>query len=145
MRRPVLPIAVLALVLPVTAQGQEAQEESQEPGTLVVAQWKCDWNHVETLVQRYDSLSVPINQELVNEGMLAAAGMLTHDWGDEWNVSFWWLAADKEAFFKAWAEGGRRFNERHPNPPQDPTFTEACAEHKDTIYNYGPHTTPPSQ
>lgn len=138
-------LSMLALLVPLTAPAQEAEEEPQEPSTLVVAQWKCNWTHVETLVERYDSLTVPINQELVNEGMLVAAGMLTHDWGDEWNVSFWWLADDKPTFFAAWEEGNRRFNERHPNPPEDPRFTEACTEHKDTIYNYGPHTAPASQ
>ena len=144
MRRAVLAILAFALFTPLTAQAQEAQEESEEPGTLVVSWWKCDWANVQTLVQRYDSLTVPINQEMVNEGMMAAAGMGTHDWADEWNVMYWWLTADKAAFFTAQAEGNRRFNERHPNPPQDPSFLEVCGEHKAAIYNYGPHPAPAS-
>lgn len=130
---------VAAAVVP-GAQAQQAPAQ-----TLVVAYWKCDWAHMGTLVQRYDSLSVPINQELVDEGMLTSAGVLTHDWADEWNLVFWWLAESKEAFFSAWAEGNRRFSERHPDPPADPTFTEACGEHKDAIYNYGPATQPPGE
>jgi hypothetical protein len=80
----------LALVLLAPAASQ-AQEEPSEPGTLVVSYWKCEWDGIATLVQRYDSLS------------------------------------------------------KHPEPPSDPSFLEICEEHRDGIYNYGPHTTPPGQ
>jgi hypothetical protein len=140
MRRFTLTALVLALLAPVAMQ---AQEEPMEPGTLIVSYWKCEWDAIGTLVQRYDSLSNPINQELVNEGILFAAGMATHDWADEWNVLYWSVAADKTAAFAAFDEFGRRYNERNPEPPSDPTFLEICEEHKDAIYTYGPHTDPP--
>lgn len=142
MLRLIFTVLVLALLAPVASQ---AQEEPMEPGTLVVSYWKCEWDGIGTLVQRYDSLSNPINQELVNEGMLYAAGMATHDWADEWNVLYWWITTNKAAFFEARAETNRRFNERNPDPPSDPAFLEICEEHKDGIYNYGPHTVPPGQ
>lgn len=134
MRRSILLALALAVTVPATARAQEADDG----GTVVVSYWKCDYSHMGTLIQRYDSLSLPINQELVNEGMLRAAGMLTHDWADEWNVLYWWEADDKASFFEASQEGNRRFNERHPDPPTDPTFLEACWEHRDGIYDKGP-------
>ena len=94
-----------------------------------------------TIAQFYDSLMVPIEQELVNEGLLFGSGMFFHQWGDEWNVNWYRLGIDRSAVFDAIEEVGRRFEERHgevENPP-----LASCSAHKDNIYWWGPRTTPP--
>jgi len=106
-------LAVLFCILPATALAQEAPdtEEAQNP-TIGVNYWKCDWARV-------------------NEGEISGGGMLTHQWGDEWNVVFYMTAPDTPSYLTAFQEAGRRFEERHPDATP---ITEYCSEHKDNIY-----------
>lgn len=137
-RRLILFIALACLLAPTLSLAQE----SQQPTTVVVSYWKCDYSKLGTIVQVVDSLVIPIAQELISEGKLVSHGMLTHQWGDEWNVVFYYTAADKAAFFSAWTELISRFNERHPDVPP---LTDYCTEHKDNIYRLRAATTPATQ
>ncbi len=137
-RRLILFIALAGLFAPTVSLAQE----SQQPTTVAVEYWKCDYSKLGIIAQVTDSLVIPIAQELVNEGRLVSYGMLTHNWGDEWNVVFYQTAADKTAFFSAWTEINSRFNERHPDVPP---LTDYCTEHKDNIYTLRAVTTPATQ
>ena len=135
-------IAFLALFVLIPF-GVEAQEQEEElPRGLFVSQWQCPQNQIQWISQMYDSLANPIEQELVNEGMLSSAGMFFHDWGDEWNVNWYRIGQDRSAVFEAVSEVGRRMNERHPDAPN---LLESCSAHRDNIYFWGPRTAPPSQ
>ncbi|MCH8123856.1 MAG: hypothetical protein IH853_12135 [Bacteroidetes bacterium] len=125
--RPILFLALACLLAPTLSLAQESEPRP----TVALSSWKCDWTKLGTIAQLSDSLWVPIEQELVNEGKLTNYGMLIHDWADEWNVVFYRTAVDKTAFFEARAEFGRRFTERHPDAP---SLTDYCTEHKDNIY-----------
>ncbi len=128
----------LGMLLPLAAQAQE-EEQQQLPRGLFISQWICPQSAIQGISQNYDSLTVPIEQELVNEGLLEGAGMFFHRWGDEWNVNHYRAGQDRDGVFEAIAEVGRRFNERYPDSPN--RFAE-CTAHRDNIYFYGPRTAP---
>ena len=125
-----------------TTAASETPEAAAEPATgLFISSWKCSFDQIDEIFRSYDSLTVPIEQELVNEGIFVGAGMYRHDWGDEWNVNYYRLAQDRDAVFAAIAEVGRRFQERHPDAGPGPLAQ--CMAHKDNIYFWGPRTSPP--
>jgi hypothetical protein len=108
-----------------------AQEE-KPPNFLVVSQNMVTMGEVGTVNQLVDSITVPILQELVDEGMLAGFGQFNHAWGDEWNVNFWYVAKDMASFNAAWNEFVKRVSERHPG-----TFgamVKHFKAHKDNMY-----------
>ncbi len=126
---------------PSTGPSEMPDAAAEPPTGLFISSWKCPVNQIGEIFRRHDSLSVPIEQELVNEGMLSGAGMFRHDWGDEWNVNYFRTAQDRAAVFAAIAEVGRRFQERHPDVGPGPLAQ--CTAHKDNIYVFGPRTVPP--
>lgn len=127
-------IALIALfcALPATTLAQDAPPDQEpEPPTIGVSYWKCDWQNMSELAQNTDSLITPIYQELVDEGQILNWGMLTHQWGDSWNVVFYTTAPDTPSFLAANEEAIQRIEERHPDLTD---ITEYCSEHKDNIY-----------
>jgi hypothetical protein len=114
------------------AQQPTAQSQPPRPGVVVVSYNKCGLDKV----GRLDSLSAlafyPVLDEVVREGRLLSWGVLTHDWGDEWNFVVYYTATNVNAFHSAWGEIVRRVRERRPNFMAD--FAPYCTEHKDNIY-----------
>lgn len=127
--------AILAVPAPTPAQ--EAEQEG--PETLVVSQWKCDYQHLDKLQAEVDSLFLPIWQDLVDEGQLVNVGAFYHQWGDAWNYNVYYVAEDKAAFFDAWEQFAQRAEEAMPED-EDPAVFKYCSEHKDNIYQLGPST-----
>jgi hypothetical protein len=137
-------VILTLFVLPVagSADAAIAQEEAPpQPTAVVFSYWKCDYGELDAIRQITDSVTVPIAQELVNEGMWVGYGELRHAWADEWNVVYYYLAQDIPTFLSGWQQFASRITERHPDLFN--WFTERCPEHKDNIYNWGPRTTPP--
>ena len=79
-----------------------------------------------------DSIFVPILKELVDEGMLYSFGSFNHNWGDEWNVNYWYTAKDMASFDKFWDEYVSRVSKRHPGAFA--AITKYFQAHKDNIY-----------
>lgn len=79
-----------------------------------------------------DSLFVPVLKELVDEGMLYSFGSFNHNWGDEWNVNYWYTAKDMASFEKFWDEYVKRVSTRHPNAWS--SMVKYFHAHKDNIY-----------
>jgi hypothetical protein len=119
-----------ALALPRIASAQNP--------TLVLTDLKCDWGQLGAVVEQFETMNVPIWDELVAEGMIESAGTYIHFWGDEWNFGIWYVTADIPGFLDAWGESNRRLAERHPDAPVD--VLAACPEHRDRFYNMGPRT-----
>jgi hypothetical protein len=108
-----------------------AQEESP-PNWLVVSQNIVQMGKVSEVNAYVDSLSGPVLNELVDEGLLAGWGQFNHAWGDEWNVNFWYVTKDAESFNTFWNEFVKRMGERHPG-----AFGELAGHfkaHKDNMY-----------
>ncbi|NNG15115.1 MAG: hypothetical protein HKM89_01455 [Gemmatimonadales bacterium] len=133
-------LLTLSLAFALLAPAALAAQDGPLPGTIVLSFNKCDLDQVGYLTQLTDSAVVPIAQELVNEGKIFNYGMMTHSWGDEWNVAYYYVVENQQAFFDFWSEFVSRVSERHPNLFNE--FQARCSEHKDSIYGHAAFTAP---
>jgi hypothetical protein len=138
MRRSGLIVLALCLAAPYSAAAQEG-EEQEPPRGLFISSWICPQSVVGDIAQAYDSITRPIEEELVAEGKMVGAGLYFHNWADEWNVNYYRLGQDRTSLFEAIEEVGRRTQERHPDASNP---FESCSAHKDGIYFWGPRTAP---
>lgn len=137
MRRISLALGLLvALALPAAAVAQDDADEA--PPTLRMSFYRCDFSQLGTAMEEIQSLAMPIWQELVDEEMIASYGHFIHAWASEWNVGVYTVAEDIPAVLAAVDEFGRRMEERNPDAAN--TFAEACPEHRDGFYVFGPRT-----
>ena len=105
-----------------------------EDAILVFSQNIVKMSDMGMVNKAVDSLTAPIWNELMSEGMIMGWGQLNHEWGDEWNCNFYYVAKDKESFFKAWDEFIKRMGERHPGAWGK--VTPSFSAHKDNIYYF---------
>ena len=135
----VLPVFLAVALLPFSSYAQEQQEQQQQeqPPTTAVSLWQCDFAHLEDLVESVNTYMRPAAQEMVDEGLIMNWGMMTHQWGDQWNVVFYTTGPDAAAVMEANREMIRRTGERATEAGEDPDFNplyEWCSAHKDNIY-----------
>jgi hypothetical protein len=135
-------LAVVVAVLACPA-GLLAQEAESPPPILSVSQWVCPNSALEAISADYRDHTLPVEQAMVAEGKLLAAGMFFHAWADEWNVGYYRTVSDMGALLDVIAEVGRRVEEQHPDLTDRNPF-EACTAHKDNIYFMGPSTNDPA-
>ena len=126
--------AVLLLIpaLPVLAQ------EEPEATHVVVRYFKCnpqdagiDW------LQTWR----PAAEEMVEDGRFLSYRILTHNWGDEWNVVDELTVSGLSDFFAIIGEYFIRTNLltlESAEAEELPPFNEVCTEHKDNIYRIVP-------
>jgi hypothetical protein len=114
------------------AQQQTQQPQPPRPGVVVVSYNKCRLDAVARLDSAGLRAFYPVLDEVVREGRLLGWGVLTHNWGDEWNFVIYYTATNAAAFHSAFAEAVRRINQRAPTFFSD--VSSLCTEHKDNIY-----------
>ncbi len=136
--RKVPPILCLILVAVFAAARPAAAQDEDTPPTLRISMFQCDWDKVEDAMEQLEEITLPVWNELVDEGMIMDAGTFIHAWADEWNVGIYTVAPSIQAVLDFTAEAGRRIEERHPDAPN--TFGEACPRHRDGFYVLGPST-----
>ncbi len=73
-------ILAFALLFPVAAQAQDGQP------TMGTSSWQCSFSYIGDLIQEMTDISLPIAQGMVDDGTIVNWGMMTHVFGDEWNV-----------------------------------------------------------
>jgi hypothetical protein len=142
MKRLALPVLTLGLLVATPLSAQEEPEPI--PRGLTISSWICPQSAIQDIAETYDTRTRPIEEELVEEGLMAGAGLFFHLWGDEWNVNYYRLGADQQQIMDAIAEVGRRYVERYPELADEPSPFAACTAHKDGIYYWGPRTGVPS-
>jgi hypothetical protein len=125
---------IISLLLIFLVNNSQAQEEKEPvpPGWLVFSQNMVDGNNVAKVNELIDSVTVPIMQELIDEGKLIGWGQLNHAWGDEWNVNIYYIAESHKAFIEAWQEFIKRVNERFPDIGNE--WSPLLDAHKDNMY-----------
>lgn len=128
------PLILLCLLIAFVApQAASAQDEGPPP-TLILSHFQCDWNRLGDVISELE-LNVPIWEELVGEGVIQDAGSYVHQWADEWNVGIYIVAESMDAAVAGNDESNSRFAERHPDAN---AFAEACPQHRDNFYQFGP-------
>lgn len=106
--------------------------QSDEQPLLIVSFNMVSMADVGKVNQMGDSVFAPIIRELVDEGMIYSFGSFNHNWGDEWNVNYWYTAKDLASFDKFWDEYVKRVSTRHPGAWS--SMVKYFQAHKDNIY-----------
>lgn len=107
-------------------------DKSSEPGFFVMSYNKVQMGEVSKVNALFDSITVPILDELKSEGKLLGFGQLNHYWGDEWNVNVFYITEDHATFVTFWDEFTKRIGERYPD-----AFSKIASyfqAHKDNMY-----------
>jgi hypothetical protein len=127
----------IALALPAPIRAQDADAP---PQVLSISQWICPNSALGDISDDYEEYTLPVERDLVAEGMLTSAGLFFHAWADEWNVGYYRVGSGVDAILDAVAEVGRRLNERNPELADQPGPFAECSAHKDNFYFMGPST-----
>ena len=115
-------------------------EPGDEP-TMALSYWKCNFGYIGELVEGVEESGLPVAQAMVDEGDLFAYGMMTHAWGDEWNVMFYTATHDESSFMQATSDlQSRQFQAM--GQEMLTSFLENCSGHRDNIYSMRILTTP---
>ncbi len=133
MRRILLIPLFAALAIPGTAL---AQEEEDQPPSLRLSFYMCDFNKLSEAMEEVEAQSIPVWDELIAEGMVESHGYFVHAWASEYNVGIYTIGASIESIIAAVEESGQRLEERFGDGPS--AFGEACPHHRDGFYVLGP-------
>ena len=85
------------------------------------------------LYEMTETMSGPVMSEVVEAGHWMNWGILSHDWGDEWNFNIYYVAKDKETFFKGWYMFVKLMGEKYPDSMEE--YQSLIIAHKDNIYH----------
>jgi hypothetical protein len=121
-----------------TRQAWSAQEnppaiDPENPPTLAVSYYTCDYPAMADIVEDYREKTMPIAQALVDEGVMGSQGLYTHTWGDEWNLAITRTAADVGGLDSALSTFEERYQAEHGDEAAN-MLEEHCSTHKDNIY-----------
>lgn len=125
-------LAAVLVAVPAAAQ----EEESDRPGVVAFSLWKCPFGNLSEAVEISNAERGDVYDAMVEEGMIQGWGVLTHLWGDEWNLVFYTLAEDAQAAIEASSEFFRRIGEVDPEGEITQRFFELCPTHKDNIMSF---------
>lgn len=131
MRRTVFAVLALAVLAPFAAAAQEA--EDQAPVQVYVAYYKIGYADLEEWTSSYFEHSVPILQELQEEGVIQGWNVWQHQTGGEYNWRFAVRTAEWAQLGQFWQEYLGRLMDRAPE-----TFernTRMIRAHYDEIWN----------
>lgn len=129
-------VFVAGLACGAGADGLSAQEPTA--GVTVVRYFECGLGDLGDAVELLNGAWRRLADDLVEEGLLVDYGILTHSWGDEWNLVDWFAATDQAAFQTAWRELLLRLQSEDPDGELFERFAELCPRHKDNIYSVVP-------
>ncbi|MBT8378421.1 MAG: hypothetical protein KJN64_04260 [Ignavibacteria bacterium] len=132
MKRVIALTLLLFLVFTYSSLLAQDTEESVEPGFFVMSYNKVQMGEVSKVNALFDSITVPILDELKGEGKLLGFGQLNHYWGDEWNVNVFYITEDHASFITFWDEFVKRIGEKHTDAFSN--IASYFQAHKDNMY-----------
>ena len=121
----------------ITMSAEAIQAQAQIPTHVVMRYFKCtDQGEAIRALQQ----ARPIMNEMIAEGKFLDYGILSHNWGDEWNVVDYTLVAGLDDFFANFSELISRVTAAAPQDDsendEDAPSLASCTEHKDNIYSW---------
>jgi len=114
-------------------QGQEAESNPE----MVVSYYRCPTSSLDDWQEALETRSLPIYQQLVDEGKITNWGSLRHEWAGYENMILWSTGSDIGSLVDANDEYRDRLQEAYPDA--DPV---GCGTHRDAFYWVGPNTGP---
>ena len=129
-----LVLLALGFTLAPNAAAQEDEEEEVQANTLVMRYFECGLGNTARAVELLNGEWRDVMDELEEEGMIQGFGILTHGWGDEWNVMDWFAVENMHGFHTAWSEAVSRMGVRDPDGNMFSEFVKLCPRHKDNIW-----------
>ena len=124
--------ALLAMSLMVTPPDAAAQGTEDE-GLVYVAYFKVSYADLEEWIDSYHEHSVPILQQLQEEGVITNWGLQQHSTGSEYNLRFAILAEQWGKYDQFWTEYLGRFQERSADAST--RWNAMIQAHNDEIWN----------
>jgi hypothetical protein len=112
---------------------QKSFAQNDERPLLITSFNMVQMGDVAKVNKMVDSIFTPILKELVDEGFIYNFGQFMHNWGDEWNLNFWYTVKDMTSFDKFWDEYVDRVNKKHPG--SFAATVKYFQAHKDNIYS----------
>ena len=102
------------------------------PGAVMLNQNRVNFSDQGEWVSIFREFGFPILKELVDEGKLNRFGLLLHEWGDDWNVNYYFHNDDQDQFNQTWSEYFSIMSEKHPE--QLNRLIELTVDHKDNLF-----------
>ena len=118
-----------ALLLPLSVRAQDG------PPTMVTSSWQCSFGYIGDLTSEMRDVALPIAQEMVDDGTIINWGMMTHYWGDEWNVMFYVAVPNGAIATEVASDLNGRQNQAFSDETNE-AFLENCWQHKDSVYTW---------
>lgn len=112
--------------------GRELTEGEDPPRFMMLNQSRVEQKDIGSVNTLVDSLSAPILDAMVDEGLIYFWGAINHSWGDEWNINWYMGTKDHASFVTAWSEFVKRLGEQHPGAFAE--FNKYIQAHKDNLY-----------
>tara|TARA_B100000700_G_scaffold315433_1_gene403480 strand:+ start:6372 stop:6764 length:393 start_codon:yes stop_codon:yes gene_type:complete len=123
----------IILILMITSFNLNAQQ-----GFVMFNQNKVEFANQNKAYKIFDDYFNPVWNQLVDEGMITSYSLMTHGWGDEWNLNYMIVTESHEAFLKAWSEGFKRIRNSMPQEKWN-ELMKYTLEHKDNLYSLRHH------
>jgi len=113
------------------AQSADTGEAAGDgPGpAMAMSSWKC--TDVGAVWAEWENYTLAKAQAVVDAGQWNDAGMFTHAWAGEWNVTYYYMGDDIPAILEGWDT----FIASMDDGAMD--ITSVCSEHKDGFYTFG--------
>jgi hypothetical protein len=127
-------LALFATGLAVAPDSYAQEEEETRANMIIMRYFQCDMGETADAVAVLNGTWRSIMDDLQEEGMIQGYGILTHGWGDEWNLMDWFAVENMHTWHLAWSEALSRMNAADPEGEGYATFVEACESHKDNMW-----------
>ena len=111
---------------------------SAQNGFVMFNQNKVEFSNQGKAFKLIDEYFTPVWNQLVDEKMIISYSVMTHGWGDEWNLNYMIVTENHEAFLKAWGEGFKRIRNTMPQEKWN-ELMKYTIEHKDNLYSLRHH------
>jgi len=142
MRHSVEFFAIIVTAFLFMCENQFAQ--SSERHLLLISQNQVSFFAIGKVNKNGDSIFVPVLMKLVNDGYIYRSGHLNHNWGDEWNVNYWYTAKNMASFEKFRDDFIKLVMRRYP--VAFASIVNYNRAHKNSIYSiHGQYPLPPEK
>lgn len=101
-------------------------------GAVMLNQNRVNFSDQSEWVSIFREYAFPILKNFVDQGKLNRFGLLLHEWGDDWNVNYYFHTDDQAQFNATWAEYIAELRQKHPE--QLTRLIELTQDHKDNLY-----------